>query len=52
MFPDGIEGVVVQLIRRFDIHLDPTQSFDIEETGILRLRDGTGVTLTLREPTA
>ena len=41
-----------KFVQRFDIHLDPTQSFDIEETATLRPRDGTRATLTLREQTA
>ena len=41
-----------KFVQRFDIHLDSTQSFEIEETVTLRPRDGTRATLTLREKAA
>jgi cytochrome P450 len=46
-----IEGVAVlaKLFQRFDIKLDPNQSFHMEQVVVLRPKEGTKVFLTLRE---
>ncbi len=45
-----LEGVIViaKLLQKFDFKLDPTQSFDIEQNGTLRPKDGTRCFITLR----
>ena len=43
--------LLAKFFQRFDIYLDPTQSFKTEETTTLRPRDGTRATLTFREQT-
>ena len=40
--------VLAKFVQRFDMKLDPTQSFDIEETTTLKPKDGTRATLTIR----
>ena len=40
--------ILSKFVQRFDLELDPEQSFGIEETTTLRPKDGTRARLTLR----